>query len=304
MPQCAVREMSEPRFLPAPGAETQRVSLRRRRDSGALSDVVGHLIAANEEWMVVLPEDRPEIWVPRSEVESVRKVPERVVLPASDADALERAFDRTWPGLRRARLGGWILRAGRGATGRANSALAVGEPGMTFFDAIAAVESWYGAPAKLQAVVGGRQSKEATAAGFAPQKPTIVMVRDVASSTSVGYHSSPEPDDTWIGIARMGEASLAELTAAPASYLRIGQTAIGRVAVADRWAVLSCIEVPAAARGRGHGRAMLNAMLVEAARLGARHVGLQVEENNAVALGLYASEGFTEHHRYAYFTRP
>ena len=80
--------MAEPRFLPAPDAETQRVSLRRRRDGGALSDVVGHLIAANDEWMVVLPEDRAEVWVPRGEVESVRKVPERVVLPASDADGL------------------------------------------------------------------------------------------------------------------------------------------------------------------------------------------------------------------------
>lgn len=296
--------MAEPRFLPAPDAETQRISLRRRRDGGALSDVLGHLVAANDEWMVVLPEDRAEVWVPRGEVESVRKVPERVVLPASDADGLERVLDRTWPGLRRARLGGWILRAGRGVTGRANSALAVGDPELPFEEAAAAVERWSKAPAKLQAVVGGRPFEEALAAGFVAAKETVVMIRDATQPGSVGYASSEAPDEAWIRLSGMGEDQLAEVTAAPASCLRISDVAIGRVSVADRWAVLSCIEVAESARGLGHGRAMLHALIVEASRLGARHLGLQVEASNTIARTLYDAEGFTEHHRYAYLSRP
>ena len=74
-------------IIPAPGLDATRVSIRRRRPSGALSDVVGHLVAANDEWMVVLPEDRGAEWVPRAEAEAVRKVPERTVLPASPAVA-------------------------------------------------------------------------------------------------------------------------------------------------------------------------------------------------------------------------
>ena len=68
--------------------------------------------------------------------------------------------------------------------------------------------------------------------------------------------------------------------------------------------MLSCIEVAPEARGRGLGRAVTRALIAEAVRLGARHVALQVEEDNAVARSLYASEGFVEHHAYAYLRPP
>ena len=150
-------------LIPAPTRDATRVSIRRRRPSGALSDVVGHLVAANDEWMVVLPEDRGAEWVPRAEAEAVRKVPERTVLPASAADALERVLELTWPGLRRARLGGWTIRVGRGKTQRANSVLAVGDPGMPFADATIAANEWAGRDLPLQAVRGSRVADEALA---------------------------------------------------------------------------------------------------------------------------------------------
>ncbi|SHJ30491.1 Acetyltransferase (GNAT) family protein [Tessaracoccus bendigoensis DSM 12906] len=290
-------------ILPAPDATTKRVSLRRRTASGALSDVVGHLIAANQDWMVVLPEDRGAVWVPRSEVETVRGVPERVVLPTSDAEGLERVFDRTWPGLRRARLGGWVLRSGRGASARANSVLTVGDPELPFDEAVAAAEQWNAGPVTLQAVEGGRREGEALAAGFRPAKPTVVLVREAGPGPSVGFERVDEPDAAWVAVAGMEPDRLAEAVAAPASYLRIGDVAVGRVAVSGRWAVLSCLEVRESARGLGHGREMLHALGVEAVRLGARYLGLQVEVENESALALYASEGFIEHHRYSYLTR-
>ena len=52
----------------------------------------------------------------------------------------------------RRKAGGWLLRAGDGFTGRANSALAVGDPGVPLDDALAAVCDWYharGLPAML-----------------------------------------------------------------------------------------------------------------------------------------------------------
>ncbi|MBK7821673.1 MAG: GNAT family N-acetyltransferase [Tessaracoccus sp.] len=313
-------------IIPAPGLDATRVSIRRRRPSGALSDVVGHLVAANDEWMVVLPEDRGAEWVPRAEAEAVRKVPERTVLPASPADALQRVVDLTWPGLRRARLGGWTIRTGRGRTQRANSVLAVGDPGMPFLEAVAAANDWAGTQLLLQAVVGSRVAEEALALGWRAASPTVVMVADAASlSSSSPTDAAPEdalseqlasagsapavlvdsPDEEWLAVYRGGDVDadrLAEITAAPARYLRVGDQAVGRVALARGWAVLSCVEVSPDARGEGLGRAVTRALAVEAHRLGARYLALQVEDDNVVARGLYASEGYVEHHTYAYLS--
>jgi ribosomal protein S18 acetylase RimI-like enzyme len=317
--------------IPAPTLDATRVSIRRRRPSGALSDVVGHLVAANDEWMVVLPEDRGAEWVPRAEVEAVRKVPERTVLPASAPDALERVIELTWPGLRRARLGGWTIRLGRGKTQRANSVLTVGDPGMPVAEASAAANEWAGAALPLQAVLGGRTADEARALGWTAVSPTVVMVAEAStlafpsrrdgtaraddpagSGPESGYGRverlvSDEPDAAWRAVYRGGDVDedrCAELTAAPARYLRLGEHAVGRAALARGWAVLSCIEVAPEARGQGLGRAVTRALVAESARLGARYVALQVEEDNAVARRLYASEGFVEHHVYAYLRPP
>jgi N-acetylglutamate synthase len=45
-----------------------------------------------------------------------------------DVAALELLSARTWRGLETGRLGDWLLRAGGGFTGRANSVLVVGRP--------------------------------------------------------------------------------------------------------------------------------------------------------------------------------
>jgi N-acetylglutamate synthase len=56
---------------------------------------------------------------------------------------LERAAARHWRGTDEEWLGGWLLRAADGFTGRANSALPLGDPGMPLDDALAAVTGWY-----------------------------------------------------------------------------------------------------------------------------------------------------------------
>jgi GNAT superfamily N-acetyltransferase len=57
--------------------------------------------------------------------------------------ALELIAADHWRGTQEARLGDWLLRAAGGFTGRANSALAVGDPGLPLPDAVAAVTRWY-----------------------------------------------------------------------------------------------------------------------------------------------------------------
>ncbi|MHA6511189.1 hypothetical protein [Tessaracoccus sp. Z1128] len=127
-------------------AGAARVSLRRVSE-GAVGDVVGHLLAANDQWLVLLPEDRPAVWVSRAEAESIRTVPERTVLPVSRPDDVERALQRMRPAARRARLGGWWLTDA--------VTLAIGDPGMPLDEALAAVEGWSGAPARVRCVADG-----------------------------------------------------------------------------------------------------------------------------------------------------
>lgn len=57
---------------------------------------------------------------------------------------------------------------------------------------------------------------------------------------------------------------------------------------------IQTIALTAASRGRGRGRALLRALLAEAARRGIREVFLDVRDDNAAAQVLYASEGFVE----------
>jgi hypothetical protein len=56
---------------------------------------------------------------------------------------LERAAAKHWRGTEEEWLGGWLLRAAEGFTGRANSALPLGDPGLPLDGALDAVIRWY-----------------------------------------------------------------------------------------------------------------------------------------------------------------
>jgi ribosomal protein S18 acetylase RimI-like enzyme len=58
-------------------------------------------------------------------------------------EALERAAARHWQAPDSEPLGEWQLRAAAGFTGRANSALPLGDPGCPLPEAVTAVEQWY-----------------------------------------------------------------------------------------------------------------------------------------------------------------
>ena len=56
-------------------------------------------------------------------------------MPVTIAE-LEAVAAQGWRAPEEAPLGGWLLRAAEGFTGRANSALAVGDPGLPLADAL------------------------------------------------------------------------------------------------------------------------------------------------------------------------
>ena len=64
-------------------------------------------------------------------------------MPEPRVEDLEGAAALHWQAPETEPLGEWRLRAAAGFTGRANSALPVGDPGLPLPEAVAAVEDWY-----------------------------------------------------------------------------------------------------------------------------------------------------------------
>jgi N-acetylglutamate synthase len=110
-----------------------------------------------------------------------------------DVGTLQRLMARTWPGLEQDRLGQWELRAAGGFTGRANSALPVGDPGMGLDEALDRVQRWYrerGLAPRVQvpATLDGSPGPSDQVAelcerrGWAAEPWTLVMVRELSAT--------------------------------------------------------------------------------------------------------------------------
>ncbi len=244
---------------------------------------------------------------------------------------LERIAADHWRAGDRAVLGEWLLRAAGGFTGRANSALPLGDPGMPLAEAVDAVGAWYqsrGLPAMI--VIPG-PLRAAGAASPAPpwgplddllaargwairSGPAVVMTAAIADlprpPAGVPVAMAAEPDSDWLALHRYrGQPLPADarrlLLSAPwqafGTVRRDGQAAaVGRVSVAAGWAAITAVEVAAAHRRGGLGTTVTSALAQEAGRRGADRVFLQVEDGNTAARALYARCGFRDAHGYHY----
>jgi ribosomal protein S18 acetylase RimI-like enzyme len=241
---------------------------------------------------------------------------------------LEAVAARSWRAPEEVPLGGWLLRAAEGFTGRANSALAVGDPGMPLADALTRVCDWYAArglppmvavPHRLGRPGDSRIDRFLGQRGWGIRSgPAIVMTAATAevvrSSPAAEAELRPEPDQAWLGLYHYRGRELPPiarrlLLSAPfqafASIRRDGGTvAIGRVAVAAGWGGLTAVEVHPGYRRTGLATAITAALAGAAAGQGAASLYLQVEEDNKAARALYARNGFTSHHRYHYRIAP
>ncbi|GIF73675.1 N-acetyltransferase [Asanoa siamensis] len=283
------------------------------------SDALGELVAVDETNLTVATANGT-IVVPLSEVHRAKRVPPQRRPTAADVIALELAADAAWPAPIRAQLGDWLLRSADGWTGRANSALPIGDPDRPLEAAIDAIEAWYAergqpalvnTPLPLAAPVGaalddrGWTARPLTLVQTAPLPP-LVIDGDVS-----GVSLAKAPGDDWLSIYEARKKSLPPaarqvLTAPPEvrfAHVYDGDTLIaaGRGAVVGeerRWLHLGSIEVLPAYRRRGLARQVTAALAGWAAELGATHAFLQVEERNTAAIALYGGLGFSTHHSY------
>jgi ribosomal protein S18 acetylase RimI-like enzyme len=252
-------------------------------------------------------------------------------MPISIRD-LEDAAAGGWRAPEEIRLGRWLLRAALGFTGRANSALATGDPGMPLADAADEVCRWYaarGLPAMVSVAyptgdphadpvdrfLAGRGWPVRSGAATV-MTAASAAIADAASdaAAAVRVDLDAEPDEAWLSRYRFRGQELPPiarrlLLSAPwqrfASVREAGRTiAVGRLAVADGWAGLTAVEVDPAHRRRGLGRAITGALAAAAADRGADNLYLQVLDDNSAARTLYRQAGFADHHGYHYRVAP
>jgi len=232
---------------------------------------------------------------------------------------LERVAARGWRALEEEPLGDWLLRAGSGFTGRANSVLVVGDPGRPLPDAVDAVTRWY-ADRGLRpcAQLPGVQSRAADAAFAAAgwDRDEDVLVLTAPSSTGpvdVPVQLDDTPDEAWLAGYRYRGAALPSvavqvLTSAQDAVfasIRLDPApaplaAVARGVLTDGWLGVTAVTVAEEHRRRGLAVAVMTALQNWAVERDAHSVYLQVAEDNAPARALYRRLGFIEHHRYHY----
>lgn len=152
-------------------------------DRPIFTDLLGELTELTETGITVRTADGP-VRVPFHEITRAKRIPDRRAPTATER--LERIFTTAWPAPDQADLGDWLLRAAGGWTNRANSALAVGDPGRALAEAVEVVEAWYrdrGLPPKIMvpSPVGGRVTAELRRRGWHPQPLVLVQTANLAS---------------------------------------------------------------------------------------------------------------------------
>jgi RimJ/RimL family protein N-acetyltransferase len=289
------------------------------------------LLGVMESWTDVATTVRDESGalteIALADIVTGKPVPPRpsVRLRVPPVEAQHRAAG-CWPAPVTEPLGRWLLRAAGGFSRRANSALAAGDPGLDFTEAVDGVERFYagrGLPARAQVVVGSAEATRFERAGWAPEPDdpdTVFLVAPVSRLARTLRGSAVERPETsvhatvdraWLADDRRALAHGTDAVAvlegpAEVAFVSVGDPVLakGRVALCggagDPWAGITDLWVGPARRRQGLALTVLAALTAWAAERGATTAFAQCVADNAAAAALYDGLGFVPHHRYRY----
>jgi N-acetylglutamate synthase len=303
----------------------RRVVVRYRLPAeGRATDVLGLLNGWADGVLSVRQSDGSTVEVNTVDVVAAKSVPPRPVI-RRDVRALEAAAARGWQALETSQIGGWLLRAAGGFTGRANSCLPLSSPGLPLAEAVTMVERWYDARGpepkfQIPAPLGAGLDEYLDGAGWLRSTEDVLVMVAAVDAVAAFWRTDllsvevvSQPDDAWLALYRGGNLPPAARrvlanadTVGFAAIDRQGRRyAIGRGAVTDapdgrRWLGLTAVEVAQEARRHGLGSQVIAGLARWARQYDATNVYVQVAEPNTAALSTYQRLGFTEHHRYHY----
>jgi GNAT superfamily N-acetyltransferase len=282
-----------------------RVVVRYRLPAGSvppLTDVIGHLVDAGPT-LRVRTKHGDLVDIAASDVVAVKALSAAPVR-TGDIRNLEHAAALAWPGVEQQWAGGWLMRFGYGSTRRANSAVPLD---VSFGTDVRAIVDWYSARG-VAPLVAAPDRLFRVPPGVPSDAENLVMASDLPSGNcdaAVTFASTPDPE--WLRLYRR-EVPVDVLTAVidgEVVFASVAGAAVGRAAVTTapdgtRWVGLSALHVAEASRGRGVARTLCAALLSWGASRGASRAYTQVLVENAAAIALYESMGFSVHHRSRY----
>lgn len=283
---------------PQPGT---RVTVRYRRPAGSvppLTDAVGHLLGI-EPLVRVQTKTGAVVQFAPADVVAVRTLSDAPVRN-SQIRALEHAAAFAWPGVEQQWLDGWLLRAGRGVTYRANSAVPLQVSASPA--AIPAIADWYtrrGLTPRL--AIADRLLR---LPGVGERADAVLVIEVSTADPDPSVRLSARPDDAWLRLYHR-EVPIDVLTAVVDGELVFAshaEKAVARASVTDapdgtRWVGLSAMR----AADQDAGRALCKALLAWGAARGATRGYVRVLDGDQATAGLAYSLGFALHHRARYF---
>lgn len=289
----------------------QRVVVRRilpeRGPTGgpAFTDVLGTCLAWGDETCVVQPDgrgSREPVTIPIRLIVSGKPVPPRAsVRHRVTPREAESHVAALWE-LETEPLGGWLLRTDPAPVGRlrrrANSCLAMGDPGLPFAEAEQAVRDFYAErdrPAWVHVEAGSAVEEAFLERGWS-------QLSDGDADFQLGSLAQAR---RAVDVRPLPEGVTPRLTTvsrhATASYARGGdEVARGSATLDGDWLGLHSLHVAPTWRRRGLAVHLIDQLLEWGAEQGARTVWLHAETDNEPARALYASLGLVTHHTARY----
>lgn len=323
----------------------ERWVLRCRRPDGSATDVIGWLITVGPSTVRLAPERSAPVDVARDVIIVARRAPAARGGPdplRTPADELEQAARPGWIAWHES-LGAWTLRSGGGFTARANSALAVGDPGLPLPEAADRVVAYavaHGIEPWVQVIVGSAEDAALQELGWRPvylvtdvlvARLTTLLGDDLPDSRAVVTEQLTEGWQRAYGRSRPNrlhqadlrtDADQADADAAvrmildghpPRAFAAVfgsaaepgsDPVAIARGHLSGPWLGIAAVWTDPDHRRQGMATAMMRALGHWAAQGGARNAYLQVAQDNQAAHDAYGRLGFVRHHSYRYLAAP
>jgi ribosomal protein S18 acetylase RimI-like enzyme len=267
-----------------------------------MTDVLGTLLSWDASTCVVAPESGAPVTIARADIVTGKPIPPRgsVRQRVSPREAEIRALP-LWTSPTTRPLGEWVLRVVEGERGRgsrrANSCLALGEPGLPLEQAAAQVEGFYREHDRevlVQAEAGSAVETALVALGWRVLEP---LDSPYLVGSLVMAHRAAGSDDGVVTVVDETRV-LATVTVEGAEVGRV------RGELNADWLWVHGLHVDESRRRHGLGRRLVAGLLEAAAETGAGTVWLEVDRENTPAWMLYAGLGLREHHLCRYLQAP
>lgn len=330
--------MTEARDPLATARLGERWVVRARLPDGSATDLVGWLDQLTAGHLQLTTAGGERHAVDRIDVIAARRAPAAAGGPPPErtsAEQLEQHALTGWLALHEP-LGEWTLKAGGGFTGRANSCLAVGDPGLPVAaaaDRITAFAERNAIPPRAQVVRGSQPEQALRALGWTDTSATTHVPTDVlavrladflggrprhpevrltetlevpwweayAQSRAERAPAAGRPDPALVRLILAGNPPRAFASVPdPDGPLR----AIARGHLSGDWLGYAAIWTRTEHRRQGWAGRLMVGLGHWAARRGARYAYLHVASANQAATAAYQRMGFRRHHSCLYLEPP